>query len=380
MYTSSSRQFAINLDKREINDPILGRLVYEKYDSDLNCKFDKHENVCELPFNDIEIQFNGNVYICCPGWNPASIGNLLEQDLKEIWNSDKANLIRQTMLDGSYKYCNSTTCPAMIAGGGPRIINKTKFIDPKRSIPRNLAFSIDNTCNLVCPSCRTSKIIHVSNENTDRALSILRKAFSSICSEPHDNEVTFTFDGVGEIFFSSVYREIFETEAFFQNPDKWPNIKFVLCTNGTMMTEKIQNKYKTLFDRMLGLRLSIDAGNEESYNKVRVGGNWHNLFENIDYVYKNTILPKNIGWAWNLILQKNNYESIPDLIDLAYNYKENLPEIYIVNMLNWGTLSQSDFDEQAVWISTSSRHEDVKRILDLDKVKSYPRILIPNLK
>ena len=103
------------------------------------------------------------------------------------------------------------------------------------------------------------------------------------------------------------------------------------------------------------------------------------FFPYINYLYHNTIAPGKLGWAWNLILQKNNYESIPDLIDLAYRYEESLPEIYIVNMLNWGTLDQVDFDEQAVWFPKSSRYNDVKRVLNLDKVKKYPKIFFPNL-
>ena len=373
------RKFQKLLMRKFMEDPVFGKLEYEEYDSQAKCNFDKTANVCDLPFYDIEIQYNGNVFACCPGWNPASIGNLLEQDLRSIWNGVKAKRYRESILDGTYQYCNAKTCPAMIAGGGPRIIPKAEFVDPHRSIPRNIAFSVDNTCNLVCPSCRTSKIINLSDEDTARALKILRTAFQSVCAQPHDDNVTFTFDGVGEIFFSPVYREIFETEQIFQTPEKWPNIKFVLCTNGTMMTEKIQKKYSVLFNRMLSIRLSIDAGNEDSYNKVRVGGDWSLLFDNINYLYHNTIAPGKLGWAWNLILQKNNYESIPDLIDLAYRYEESLPEIYIVNMLNWGTLDQIDFDEQAVWFPKSSRYNDVKRVLNLDKVKKYPKIFFPNL-
>jgi hypothetical protein len=377
----SSRQFKALLQKKIIKDEILGTLVYEEYQTDGTCNFDKNNNICDISFYDLEIKMNGDVHFCCPGWNPSCIGNILDESLESLWNGLKAETVRNSFLDGSYRYCNEKTCPSMIAGEGHRIIPKEKFKDPKLKLPRNVAFSIDNTCNLVCPSCRTEKIIVQDTHYNQRSLTILRNVFAGLFSESHDHETILTFDGLGEIFFSPVYREIFETEEVFKAPEKWPNLKFVLCTNGTMMTEKIQTRYKSLFDQSIGIRISIDAGNKESYEKVRCGGDWDLLLENMKYLYSNTLTEPNnkCVWTWNVILQKNNYESLPNLIELAYQFPDKLPDIYIVNMLNWGTLSPKEFNEQAVWLPSSSRHEDVKRVLNLDIVKNYPRIFLPQL-
>lgn len=380
MSLNNRREFAIHLKQKIINDPVLGRLSYEEYDSPESCNFDKNSNICNLPFGDVEIQSSGNVYMCCPGWNPASIGNLLEEDMHAIWNGEKARVVRESITDGSYRYCNAKTCPSMIAGGGSRIVPKSTFVDPKYEFPANMAFSVDNTCNLVCPSCRTHKIITLEDDAHQRALKILRTAFNSVFNKPHDQPITLTFDGVGEIFFSPVYREIFETEEVFKHPENWPNFKTVLCTNGTMMTEKIQQKYSILFDRMLGIRLSIDAGNKESYEKVRCGGDWEVLWKNINYLYENTLKNNNRKcWAWNLILQEDNLESIVDLINIAYTYPDNLPDIYIVNMLNWGTYSQEEFDKKAVWFLGSPKYSLAREILSLPEVVNYPKIFIPKL-
>jgi hypothetical protein len=147
-----------------------------------------------------------------------------------------------------------------------------------------------------------------------------------------------------------------------------------------MMTEKIQQKYSILFERSIGVRLSIDAGNKESYEKVRCGGDWDLLWQNIDYLYENTLQhDKTKSWAWNVILQEDNFESIVDLVKLAYKYPKNLPDIYIVNMLNWGTYSQSDFDKKAVWFTGSPNYNRAKEILALPEIKQYPKIFIPTL-
>ncbi len=379
MYSKNSRKFQIYLNRKIIDDPVLGQLSYDEYDSPDTCLFDKSKNICDLPFNDVEIQNTGNAFTCCPAWNPAMIGNVLVDDIRTIWQGKKAQLIRQTIIDGSYKYCNAKTCPAMLAGGGHRIVPKTDFIDPMRNIPKNISFSIDNTCNLICPSCRTEKIGILENSVHDTSIKIIRSVIRSLFNEQHDEDITLTIDGCGEIFFSSVYREIFETEEVFINPEKWPGFKIVMCTNGVMMTEKIQNKYKALFKKLLALRVSIDAGNKESYDIVREGGNWELLWENLDYFYATTISNPNIHWAWNLVLQADNIESIPALIKLAYNYPDKLPEIYIVNILNWGTYSQTEFDKKAVWEQSSEGYARAKEILSLPEVINYPKIFIPIL-
>lgn len=359
-------------------DKELGTIVYKNYNSSAICNFDKDVHVCEVPFYDVEIKQDGNVFLCCPAWNPVSIGNLLHQDIKTIWNGTRATIVRDSILDSSYRYCDARTCPAMIAGAGDRIKRTEQFSNPNRTIPRNFAFSIDNTCNLQCPSCRRSKITTTSNEFRKQALTILKNVFSSLFQEPHNEEVIMTFDGAGEIFHSAVYKEIFENETSLRDFDKWPNLKVVLCTNGTMMTEKIQQKYDYLFRRSLGVRISVDAGNKESYEKVRMGGDWELLWDNINYLYNNTLKHNpSKSWSWNLILQDDNFESLPELVNKAYEYSDNLPEIYITNMLDWDVLGKEVYEEKAVWLPTSTRHSQMKEVLSLPNVVSYPKIFKP---
>ena len=61
---------------------------------------------------------NGDVYPCCPGWlkddtNPAGydFGNIYKDKWKDIWNGEKAQEFRKSILDGSFKYCNENLCP-----------------------------------------------------------------------------------------------------------------------------------------------------------------------------------------------------------------------------------------------------------------------------
>jgi hypothetical protein len=48
-------------------------------------------------------------------------------------------------------------------------------------------------------------------------------------------------------------------------------------------------------------------------------------------------------------------------------------------MLNWGTYSQEEFDNKAVWFSKSPKYNLAREILSLPEVQNYPKIFIPRL-
>ena len=364
-----------NVEYDILNDEHFSNIRYKKYKFNSASNFDKKSFACSLPFNNVEIQSNGDVYVCCPAWNPAIIGNLLEEDLESIWSGNRANAVRESIKDTSFRYCQENLCPAMLSGEGNHIIARDKFKAPVIKFPNYISLSIDNTCNLECPSCRFQKILKSSPAQHDKSLKIMENIFDVIFREPHNQKVLLTMDGAGEIFHSAIYRQIFE-KLKYKDFSLWPNVEFVLCTNGTMMTPKIQNKYSYLLDKAHSYRFSIDAGNEKSYNIVRKGGNWNSLWDNVNHLYNTRIEKTKLHWAINLVLQKDNYESIPELIEIAKTY-DVIPDIYITNVLDWGSQSTDIYNDMAVWMEHHNEHDRMKQILALPEVVNYPKIVKP---
>jgi len=373
-----------NVDSKHkwIDDPLFGPIELKQYDIADTCKFDKTKFICNLPFTNVEIKKSGEVFVCCPEWNPFPIGNLLEDNLRTIWNGDKINALRDSMHDTSFRYCNHKACPSMLTDNPLNyIVPRTKFIDPKLNYPNRMSFSIDDTCNLECPSCRLVAIKRNSPEWDRKAHQVMNNVFDTVFEEPHDNEVIFTMDGSGEIFHSQVYRKVFE-DPRLQDFDKWPNIQFCLCTNGTMMTPKIQNKYDHIMKRAESFRFSIDAGDRKTYEKVRKGGDWNMLWDNIEYCYEKYIMKMdttwNSRWAFNLILQDDNFESLLNLVAIAETFIKP-PEIYVTNMLHWSEdiMSNETFEKMAVWQESHPRHEAMKAALSHPKIKNYVNISAP---
>lgn len=373
-------EYRIQVPRTLYKDPLFGDLLY-------HTPFTPYapgemQLVCKRPFTSCEISVIGDVIVCCHDWLPLIIGNIRENTLEEIWNGEKANALRETILDGSYKYCNNQTCLYLLAGKSGDLVTKEEFKLPTNNLPEKVLLSVDESCNLYCPSCRTKKLGQLEGEYKEVALTIIKNTLQQLLKEPHNRPILIGFDGRGEVFNSAIYRHLFETDPIFSNLDQWPNLRFRILTNGVMMTEKIQKRHAAIFNRIEGMSISIDAGNEASYNKVRLGGDWDLLWKNIDYLYATQKhRPVNsFDWAWQVVLQADNFESIPELIDRAYNYPDRLPHIIISPILNWGTFSEEQFAGKTVTSNVSVHYKKLIEILNSTKVKEYPKIITPKLK
>lgn len=355
-----------------INDPIFGNLRYRKNyrASETNLQ----NKVCPMPFSSVEINTLGQVYVCCSDWNPASIGDVLEQDIKTIWHNYKSDALRQSILDGSYKYCNLGICETI---RNQELINRKELKNryPILEFPTNIRLSIDQSCNLQCPSCRTKKINHLDEDEKNKVRILAKNIFSSVFSKPHNQYIKLSMDGSGEIFGSEVYRELFQTETVFNETYKWPMLEFEITTNGTLMTEKIQKKYINFFKQTKNIFISIDAGNKESYDIVRLGGNWDLLWENINYFYQSIKNSQDKRWTWTLIIQKDNLDSIPEFINRALYFKENLPYLNMTHLVNWGTFTEEQYLDRAVFIPTHPLYQKYQEIINSNLIKNYKRKL-----
>ena len=59
--------------------------------------------ICTVPFSYLEIH-GSTVYGCCPSWLSVPYGSSTE--LEKIWNGEIISKVQQSVLDGSYQYCD----------------------------------------------------------------------------------------------------------------------------------------------------------------------------------------------------------------------------------------------------------------------------------
>ena len=98
---------------------------------------DKKEYICSMPFQYTEV-FDDRQYLCCPSWLDVDVWD--GKSIKSSFNSDKSKEVRESILDGSYKYCNETQCP-YLSGLKNNNLSK-KFIKKDKKIINNLRSNV----------------------------------------------------------------------------------------------------------------------------------------------------------------------------------------------------------------------------------------------
>ncbi|WP_164848323.1 twitch domain-containing radical SAM protein [Halobacteriovorax sp. HLS] len=127
------------------------------------------EKFCILPFVQLEIQPNGNIFVCCHSNTPEILGNLHEENLEEIWNGPKVKAFQDKFLSGKYdqishcKDCFYYEQHNMESWRTKENKNWAKYLEEinsgkevKLKFPKSLSIRISNLCNFSCRSCKPS--------------------------------------------------------------------------------------------------------------------------------------------------------------------------------------------------------------------------------
>ena len=109
------------------------------------------------------------------------------------------------------------------------------------------------------------------------------------------------------------------------------------------------------------IRISMDAGTEETYKIVRAPGDWNRLIANMAYL--NSVRYNYNFQIWSdFVVQKINYKEIPKYIRLAENL--GVDRINLQKITDWGTWgTQANFNDVAVWKETHSEYPAYSEII-----------------
>ena len=303
------------------------------------------DRFCEKPFTDFEISPNGDVHICCPAYLPSPVGNARHDRLDDILNSRRARRIRESILQGTFKYCDPARCKLIRSNVLPK---RDAVVDPElRDVmatgrttvthARDVRLSFDPTCNLSCPSCRTELIVAKGNQldfvmrATDKiALPLLRQARSVL------------MNGYGDVFASRSCRRILGTV----NRRDFPNLRLDFITNGVLFTEREWNKFPNIHDMVGSVRVSIDAATEETYRSVRRGGDFGKLQRNLEFLAglrRTGVLDQ---FMLSFVYQSENMEEMIPFVE--WGHALGCDFVVLEPLMDWKTYPNAEFVERAV--------------------------------
>ena len=314
---------------------------------------------CRKPFEHFEVHGDGKVSLCCYSWLPYWAGKVDENhSVKEVFNSNIAQEVRRGILDGSFRHCNHQLCPLIQEN---LLENKEDVKGPrmKKIITEGLVSDLDpdfynlcydESCNLSCPSCRKNKILHTEGLVYEKKIKIQEQIIKEVFNGPHNRNCTVNITGSGDPFGSKIFREL----LFSIDGKNFPKVNINLQTNGVMFTEKYWEKMEKIHNNINTVIVSFDASTEGTYGKVRRDGNWNALQKNMEFISSLRDKGEIRFLRIDFVVQSLNYTEAPGAVLLAKKYHAD--KILFSRIINWGTFSDREFKESAIWQKEHPEH------------------------
>ena len=104
------------------------------------------------------------------------------------------------------------------------------------------------------------------------------------------------------------------------------------------------------------VRISIDAVHQDTYQKVRLFGDWEKLMTNLDFISdlrRQGVI--NLFWL-SFVVQRENFREMPAFAQMAEAL--GCDNVIFEHILNWNTMPLSTFNEQAVHIPDHPQYQD----------------------
>lgn len=328
--------------------------------------------MCPDPFNGISISTQGDVSMCsCQMWHPTVIGNVFDSSIEEMLNSELAHDIRNSIRQGTYEYCDESRCGIMINNklipvNDLRDYDLKKFTDQSLvDIPRYVYIAGDKTCNLSCPSCRTS-IINNDDEQDQKNKTVMNMILEQVFGNYDSRPVTVYLSSEGEVFASRSMLSFLEQFPL----DRYPKLELFLQSNGLMIKNR-WHRINHLANNIYRLSITADSHRADTYEKLRRGGKFDKLVENLDFVKE---LRKQYSFEFSLrmVIQKDNVDELEDFYHFAMQY--DCTEVEYMRLLDWKTYPRSTFKQLDV---LDPQHElyagTIKKLAELKE--KYKNIL-----
>ncbi len=328
-------------------------------------------HVCLKPFQNLEATNRGHLHVCCPDWLPTPIGEM-NSDLLQQWDGPAARRIRESVLDGSYKFCSRQHCSDIANRRLPhRDHPKVKetlagFSGANIPAPIRVQLSHDRSCNLSCPSCRKERIVADKAEQ-DRLDAIFERSALPLLRRAQIVYIT----GSGDPFASNHFRRVIKR----LNRQDFGHLRFDLHTNGQLFDERAWRDLD-LTGRVRNVEISIDAAEPETYAIVRRGGTFQNLRKNLAFIAGLRRTGEIRSLRFSMVVQTRNFTEMPAFVRLGEEFAADY--VYFQMIRNWGTFSDAEFKEEYIGDPAHPRNKEMIAILEAPEM-SRPIARIGNI-
>lgn len=315
--------------------------------------FGRHDTpmLCEAPLNNMLIDQQGNVRICCHNSNDFTIGKYPEQSMHDIWFGEPRKKMVAEMRDGKIP----AACADCIRNGinthspdSKVQTSRTSHHGSLNAYPQQIEMLLDNECNLSCIMCASNKSSTLTVAGfVEQPINFGPEFLKQM--EPFFDKVQFTVFSGGEPFLIPLYIDIWE---YLRKHN--PTAGIYVQTNGTVLNNIVKER---LHKFHIQLGVSVDALTPEVYESIRVNSRFPVLLKNLEYFQECSAKQGNRMTLMMTPMTVNAME-VPKMLEYC-----NVHELILsLSILNWPY-------HLAIWAMPS---EEIFKLLTVYKVLLAP--------
>jgi MoaA/NifB/PqqE/SkfB family radical SAM enzyme len=175
--------------------------------------------------------------------------------------------------------------------------------------------------------------------------------------------------GSGEVFASPMLLNFLSNIS----PVNFPNLRLSLYSNG-LLAKNRWHRVEHLESLIGKVTISVDATQSDTYEKLRRGGKWDDLLENIIFLQSKC---KDIGAKFHtrMIIQKENYRQALEFYTWSRNFGVDVVEYS--QLTNWNTWSLSEFQHHDVFNRLHPEYKDAREVID--QLRDLPGVYFQGL-
>lgn len=255
------------------------------------------ENTCQQPWKTLSVDLQGDCYLCrCEAHLPVSVGKITDfETLESIWTNNTAVKLQETITSKTFTYCAVDRCG---------IMQKNILLDRY-----HIAIAIDESCNIACPSCRKTLINHLNGTMFEIKQNMILHFVNLI--NKFDRPLDLIISGNGDPLASAIMRPL------LLNWRPKDNQHITLRSNGLLMKKLLPDS--TILNHIRRYSISVDAGSELVYEKVRYPGKYSVIRENLDWL-ASIKKKQNAEVRLNFCLSATNADDIVNFSNMCVEY------------------------------------------------------------
>lgn len=340
---------------------------------------------CPVPFDEAYINPDGDTFLCCSTILPVPVGNVFQENSwNDVWNSEVAQELRRSILNGTYKYCNKRSCPQILNDSLMRseelsaektstfwkerwrdaLLNQSVRV--KGALFADLGYDI--SCNLSCPQCRLDLI--VSDKAGFAKLDALREGMiDDLLSKLQNVRIS----SGGEALFSRHFRKLLSDI----DPTHCPNLTHLeLLTNGMLFDRRQWDTFRNLHYLKIFLVVSIDASSKETFESIRRNGRWEKMLANLEFAGTLRKDRKLTRLGISYAVQSENFRDMPGAVVMAERLHADL--ISFFKLENIGTYSETEYRSRNIVEPSHPLHNEFLEVLR-NPIFASPAVTAHNL-